>query len=263
MQGIMNEMSSLSGSTVISVIVAVGVFTIVCMVSQVLFKRTIAKWVFVIAVILSQIGSIALAVHQFLSNQKRIECLENATADIANLNAPSLYPLSEKSKMLKTVIEKVMAERGFMPVKYDEDRVGLVSYLSSENSNFPDTFIFVPRYDIERLGRISSDKIETAIIEYLFKEHPFADDGVRSVSEINTDLLGQLNLLIEVISKTPFGWEYNEDGTGYVFFFESLGKVFRVEGTRIRNLALSTRFGLQDRLFKLLAIDGLNAHIQQ
>ena len=61
---------------------------------------------------------------------------------------------------------------------------------------------------------------------------------------------------------TAYERDYNQDGTGYVYVFEELGKEFRVEGARINNLYSFTRFGVCERLFKLLAIEGLNVYVK-
>ena len=121
MNYIIETMSGLSDSTIITVIIISGVFSLICMISVASFKRRSAKLGFIIAATVSQLCLIVLTVNQVVNSRRQIENLEVIATRVSNLDAPSLHPLSEKSMKVKGAIERVMHQRGFSSVSFDED----------------------------------------------------------------------------------------------------------------------------------------------
>lgn len=254
-------MSGLSDSIIITVIIISGVFSLICMISVASFKRRSAKLGFIIAATVSQLCLIVLTVNQVVNSRRQIENLEAIAARVSDLSAPSPHPLSEKSMKVKGAIERVMHQRGFSSVSFDEDNEGLVCYFSTARNDWADTFVFVPHYDIEKLGKKHDSIIDHDVDAYIFNVFPFAENGTRHFSECITDLHSHVTMLVRLIANQLPVWKYNEKG--YVFFFEDLEREFRIEGVNADKLMMSTRFAVQELIFKWLAIEGLNSCIQR
>ena len=254
-------MSGLSDSTIITVIIISGVFSLICMVSVASFKKWSAKLGFITAAAISQLCLIVLAVNQVVNSRRQIENLQAITDRVSNLGAPSMHPLSEKSMKVKGAIERVMHQRGFSSVSFDEDNEGLVCYFSTAGNDWADTFVFVPHYDIEKLGKKHDSVIDHDVDAYIFNEFPFAENGTRHFNECITDLHSHVTMLVRLIANQRPGWKYNEKG--YVFYFEEMDREFCIESVRADKLMMSTRFTVQELIFKWLAIEGLNSYIQR
>lgn len=261
MNYIIETMSGLSDSTIITAIIISGVFSLICMISVASFKRRSAKLGFIIAATVSQLCLIVLTVNQVVNSRRQIENLEAIAARVSDLSAPSPHPLSEKSMKVKCAIERVMHQRGFSTVSFDEDNEGLVCYFSTAGNDRTDTFVFVPQRDIEKLGGKRDSVIDYDVNAYIFNEFSFNAKGTRHFNECITDLHSHVVLLVNLITDLRPSWEYNENG--YVFYFDELEREFRIEGARVDKLMKSTRFVVQELIFKWLTVEGLNSYIQR
>lgn len=261
MNYIIETMSGLSDSTIITAIIISGVFTLICMLSVASFKKRVTKFAFMIVATFSQICFIVLSINQFLGGRWERESIETVVSRVSTLGAASAHPKSEKSMRIKCAIERVMHQRGFSSVSFDEDNEGLVCYFSTVRNDWADTFVFVPHYDIEKLGKKHDSVIDHDVDAYIFNEFPFAENGTRHFIECITDLHSHVTMLVRLIANQRPGWKYNENG--YVFYFDELKREFRIEGVNADKLMMSTRFAVQELIFKWLAIEGLNSCIQR
>lgn len=262
MNQITEAVSGLSDSTLVWLIVVSGILAIVCMMPAVSFKSRVAKFSFIMAATISQACLIVLSISQVWDKRREKESLENVASQVSTLGTPSQHPMSGKSMKVKCAIERVMFQRGFSSTFFDEDNEGLVCYFSMAGNEWADTFIFAPQRDIEKLGSRQANVIDHDVNAYIFTEFPFTPNGARHFNECITDLHSHVTMLVGLITRQRFDWEYKE-GNGYVFFFRELEREFRIEGVRADKLMMSTRFAVQELIFKWLAIEGFNSYIKR